>query len=131
MNISEIVDLKGWQHFRNLEKKALQETISMDNIVISTGGGIIEDSQNIISMKNNGIVVWLSAKPMTIEKRLIGDENTETSRPSLTGKSPIEEIKEILNKREPCYDSASDFSIKTDEINPEMVAREIITKIKG
>ena len=44
--ISSIFDEEGESAFRKLEKSLLKELVSKDNIIVSTGGGIILDEQN-------------------------------------------------------------------------------------
>ena len=50
--ITEIFEQYGESYFRELENKVINEYIQNENIVISTGGGIITTKENIEILKN-------------------------------------------------------------------------------
>ncbi len=124
--ISNLVEAHGWDYFRKIEKGILSNTIKMEDIVISTGGGIITDSENLIFLNKNGYTIWLDADIQTILSRLNSDPSTQSSRPSLTSKDLIKETEELLNTRRPLYAKTADLKIKTDLLSPE----EIVTLIE-
>ena len=83
---------------------------------------------NIKKLKGGGIIIWLKASPAQIRKRIGLDDN----RPSLTGKkSFLDEIAEVLKKREPLYRMAADYEINTDGKPVEKVGKEILELIKN
>jgi len=127
--ISEIVAKKGWNHFRTLESKYLDEISQKENIVVSTGGGVVESLYNIDLIKSRGIGIWLKAKSSTIKKRILSDENTKDLRPSLTGLSMEDEIDEVLKKREPLYKKVSSLAFDTDSIGVDELADLIIKEL--
>jgi len=96
------------------------------NLVIAVGGGAVLDEENVIYLKKNGIIIWLKAQPETILKRLIKDKKTVSQRPSLTGKSPLEEINEVLNQRLAIYQKVADKMIDTEGKTPQEIAKEIV-----
>ncbi|MBW1933782.1 MAG: shikimate kinase [Deltaproteobacteria bacterium] len=101
MSIPEIVEKYGWEKFRDIESEEAREVSGFDNVVIDTGGGVIE-------------------RPVS---RIHGD----TERPALTaGKTFTEEVTEVLERRIPKYKSAAKYEIDTDELTPEQVADRII-----
>ena len=56
----------------------------------------------------------------------------DDNRPSLTGKkSFLDEIAEVLKKREPLYRMAADYEINTDGKPVEKVGKEILELIKN
>jgi shikimate kinase len=66
-----------------------------------------------------------------IIKRLKNDNEKIKQRPSLTkNKSFIEEVEEVLKKRHPLYEKASDFQINTDNKTIEDITQEIIKILK-
>ena len=120
--IPEIVEESGWDHFRDMESCVAADFGSEDGLIIDAGGGVIVRPQNIESLKENGVVFWLTADEATIVER-IGDD---TQRPSLSGsKSFVEEVAEILAEREPKYRAAADHAIDTVENSAEQAAEEI------
>ena len=123
MAIPDIVEKCGWPGFRDLESAEARELADLDNLVIDTGGGIIERPENIEALQKSAMIFWLKAKVDTIVSRIQGD----TQRPSLTsGKSFTEEVAEVLERRIPKYRSAADHEIDTDELTPEQIADRII-----
>ena len=101
MTIAELVEQKGWDYFRQVESDVLM-SIQQPNCVISTGGGIILAEQNREFMKNKGVVIYLHTSPEILAARLLAAPETE-QRPSLTGKSILEEMEEVMAMREPFY----------------------------
>lgn len=123
MSIPEIVRLFGWDGFRERESIEVREVAVWDSIVIDTGGGVIERPENIEQLRENGLVVWLKASVDTIVKRIEGGSD----RPALTeGKSFVEEVSEVLERRMPLYRSAAMHEIDTDSLDPEEIATEIV-----
>ena len=72
-------------------------------------------------LKQNGVVVTLTATPKTIYERI--KENN--SRPLINGANPLEKITEISNRRKYIYNS-SHYSIPTDELSISEVSERII-----
>ncbi|PXF54127.1 MAG: shikimate kinase [Deltaproteobacteria bacterium] len=123
MSIPEIVEKYGWQKFRDMESEEARELAGLDNIIVDTGGGVVERPENIEALKTNSIIIWLKASVDTIVSRIQGD----TERPALTaGKTFTEEIAEVLEQRIPKYKSAAQYEIDTDESTPEQVADRVI-----
>ena len=127
--IKEIVDSEGWDAFRRMERSVLKQICADDRQVVATGGGVVLDRSNIQAMKTSGTVVWLDAGAETIQKRMLRDKNTGDFRPALTGKGRMEEIEDMLLKRNPYYESASDFSIHTDSASSGAITQKIIQKL--
>ncbi|HDH97969.1 MAG TPA: shikimate kinase [Deltaproteobacteria bacterium] len=123
MSIPEIVKKHGWQKFRDIESEEAREFSGFDNIVIDTGGGVIERPENIEALKTGSRIFWLKASVDRIVSRIQGG----TERPALTaGETFTEEVTEVLERRIPKYKSAAQYEIDTDELTPEQVADRII-----
>lgn len=125
LSISKIVAKHGWEGFRDLEEEITAEVARRDNIVIATGGGVVVREQNVTKLKQNGIVVWLTASVDTLLNR-IGEDD---SRPLLVGKNQREDIEITLAERQPLYQKAADITIDTENRTPEAVA-DIIANTK-
>ena len=127
MSIPEIVEKYGWPKFRDMESELVRDLAARDNIIIDTGGGVIERPENVEVLKTNAIIFWLKASVDTIVSRIEGD----TRRPSLTsGKTFIEEVEGVLTRRNPKYKSASQYEIDTDPLTSEQVAEEVLKDCK-
>ena len=128
--IKDIVDTEGWQAFRRRERSMLKQICMKKRQVVATGGGVVLDADNVRAMHASGIIVGLGATADTIRKRMLQDITTATFRPALTDRGLVEEIEDMLSKRNPCYESASDFFIHTDGIPVVDITQTIIQKIK-
>ena len=123
MAIPQIVENRGWPGFRDLETQVALDLAVRDNLIVDTGGGIIERPENIPALEKNGRIFWLQASVDTIVRRIQGDDQ----RPALTeGKSFTEEVAEVLEKRVARYAAAARHAIDTDALTPEAVADEVI-----
>ena len=123
MSIPEIVEKYGWSKFRDLESEEARELASLDNIIIDTGGGVIERSENITALQTNSCIFWLKASVDTIVSRI--QEGTE--RPALiSGKTFTEEVAEVLEQRIIKYKRAAQYEIDTVDLTPEQVADRVI-----
>ena len=129
ITISEIVATQGWESFRKKEKDIVKKLSSLDKHVIATGGGAILDEENVTNIKKSGISIWLRATPETVKNRILKDETTEDSRPSLTSKGLMEEIEETLIYRNPFYEKAMDFFVDTDNLDIENVCLAVQKKL--
>lgn len=105
-----IVEQEGWDGFRRHEALALREAARPFS-VIATGGGMVLREDNRAFMRENGLVVYLRAPAEILGQRLLEHGQSE-SRPSLTGKHPAEEIRDILAEREPLYREASHLAVE-------------------
>jgi shikimate kinase len=124
--IPEIVEKYGWPGFREIETQEVLELAAGDDLVIDTGGGVVERPENIPALQKNGFIVWLKASVETIVARIQGDDQ----RPALTaGRSFTEEVAEVLSRRRPLYQQAAQYAIDTDTLTVAQVAEAIIRRI--
>ena len=129
-HIKDIVDTEGWESFRHWESSMLEQICTKKRQVVATGGGVVLDADNVRTMQDSGIIIGLGATAETIRKRMLQDVNTANFRPALTDKGLIEEIEDMLSKRNPYYESSSDFFIQTDGIPVAEITQTIIQKIR-
>lgn len=127
--IGNMVEKEGWDFFRDREREAIREITASDDLVIAAGGGVVLDQENVINLKRNAVLILLEATNETILQRMGADDKTEQQRPSLTGKSPLEEIEEVLEIRRPYYQQAMDFSVDTTSKTVEEIVDEILQKL--
>ena len=59
MPIADFFAKEGEPAFRKIETEVLHELSSQNNLVISTGGGIVKDPLNVEYLKKNGRIIWL------------------------------------------------------------------------
>lgn len=123
--IDLIVKKKGWEYFRKLEAYVIEELPLLPNIVIDTGGGIVEDENNIKRLSVSSIIVWIDAQVEDIIKRLRQSKN----RPLLNRNNLTEDIEFNYKKRKPIYRRYSNLQFNTSVETPENICNEIISTV--
>jgi shikimate kinase len=118
--IPEIFAQEGELAFRMMERELVQKLSQRSGLIISTGGGIVLNPDNIADFEKTGLVVCLTASPETIFQRLEKD----TTRPLLSGDKKAQ-INALLEKRQPLY-AAIAHQINGDVSGPEERALAIL-----
>lgn len=128
MKIKDIFAQFGEPHFRDLEKKcALWLEQSIDNTVISTGGGFYRQE----NLKNIGTVIYLENSFEGILRRIHNSPNAEKKlkkRPLLQN---LEEAKKLYDVRVKEYEAAADFIVNVEDRSEEDIVKEIFEKVEG
>ncbi|MAX04830.1 MAG: hypothetical protein CL883_05875, partial [Dehalococcoidia bacterium] len=127
-DIRQIFSNLGESTFRDLEHKKLLEVVVGDNLIISTGGGILTDPRNQPVMSELGTTICLEASADMIANRLKHDESSEI-RPMLKEDLSRESISKLKASRQQLY-SQADWTIHTDKLSPKAVANEIFRAIR-
>ncbi|MFH1359915.1 MAG: shikimate kinase [Candidatus Omnitrophota bacterium] len=120
----QIVDIfrdSGEAYFRKVEKEIIQKIALQNGLVIDCGGGVVLDQDNMDCLKNNGLIVFLSATPETIIERV----KHQKHRPLLNVDDPKAKIIELLEKRKAGYAKA-DHTVATDNKSIQQIVDEII-----
>ena len=126
--ISWIFEVEGEDGFRERESKALQKSVEKDNVVISTGGGIVTIEENRDLMIAKGKVVYLKTP---IEIQLKRTEN-DKKRPLLSQGSREQTLRILKKERDPQYEEIADITINQDQQkNRNAVIDEIIDKLSN
>ena len=66
MSINDIFKLKSETYFRELETKTIEKFAQSDNVVISLGGGAIENKKNQTILLNTSKLFYLKASIETL-----------------------------------------------------------------
>ena len=126
MTINEIFAQKGELEFRKLEHNIICRVSELDNTVISTGGGVVLDKNNMAVLRKNGVIVNLAPDFDVIAERL---NNARATRPLLKD-SDISDIKKRFEDRLPFYANC-DYKIKvSNDYEPIHFAEEILKLIQ-
>lgn len=126
MEISEIFEKYGEAHFRDLETQALEEIQKGKGKIISCGGGAVLKDENVSILKQNGVIVLLTATPETIFERV----KDNTSRPILNNDMSIEHVKKLMGDREPRYQSVADIKVNVDSNDRVLTCHDMLKKLK-
>jgi shikimate kinase len=131
--IREIVETRGWEAFREMERIVIGELAGLDGYIIALGGGAVLDQRNVEILKRKGFFFWLSADEESIGKRLLKDQASDAQRPPLSGTDTSAEIPSVLQAREEVYRQLADRIVDTSQRTVEEIAAEIddFLKIKN
>lgn len=123
-SIENIFESFGEDYFRNLETKVLNSIIKKDNLVISTGGGVVIRNSDVL--KELEKVVFLDSNVENIYNNI---KNDTKKRPLLKDCDIKEKIETLLNKRYNLYESVSNIKIKAENKTVDEISEEIILKL--
>ena len=118
--IPEIFANDGEPAFRALERELVKELSKCRGLIVSTGGGIVLNPDNIADFEKTGLVVCLTASPETVFQRVEKD----TARPLLSGDKK-EQIEKLLARRKPLYEAIA-HRVKTDGLTDKQTADRIL-----
>jgi shikimate kinase len=126
ITITELFARHGEAVFRQFESDVVRELETREHWVISTGGGLAVNPQNLASLKTHSLVICLWATPEIILERISGQNH----RPLLQTPDPLARIQELLEKREPFYREA-DVLIQTGQRPPRDVAQQVVHQFQS
>lgn len=119
-SVQEIFASRGEGVFREMEKEAIREAVSVPGRVIAAGGGAFLDPGNRALLKGYAPVVLLEVSPETVIRRLSGD----ASRPLLGEGDREGRVRDLLARRRQSYGEA-DFAMDTDGLTVHQVADRV------
>lgn len=119
--VSAIFAGEGEAAFRKQEQAVVAELAFRNRCVVSTGGGLGANENNLASLKEHALVVCLWASPEKIWERV----RSQAHRPLLREPNPLAKIRELLAAREHCYKQA-DVLLNTEVRSVREVAQQVL-----
>ncbi len=128
--VAELVAEGGWEAFRQAEAEVLADVALFSGQVVSCGGGIVlrEDNREVLK---KGLVLYLRAEPGVLAERLMRNpENAQ--RPSLTGASIADEVRQVLAERAPLYEGLAREALPADGHPDALLERalEVVARLE-
>ncbi|MHC8441806.1 MAG: shikimate kinase [Candidatus Eutrophobiaceae bacterium] len=121
-NVATIFELEGEQGFRVRERKMLRELMSLQDIVLATGGGAILDAQNRDALKAKGFSVYLQSSVEFLHERL----RNSFPRPLMAVENPLKVLQDLLRLRDPLYRGVADLTVSVENKNLRRIVAEIM-----
>lgn len=118
MPIADYFAASGEQAFREIESEVLKELSRKNGVVISTGGGAVLKAENVLSLRANGLLLFLD--------RPVDELKTSSDRPL---SSDLEKVRKLFEVRYPLYLAACDRHILSGR-NANETAHMILEDIK-
>ncbi len=122
--INEIFKFSGEDYFRKLESETLLKTLDIKDCIVACGGGTPVLHDNLSWMKENGFVVYLSAKPEFLLNNILKETNSRPLLKGLKEKELLNFIEAKLNERKTFYECANLI------LNSEDLSLESFKKIR-
>ncbi len=119
-SIADIFATDGEAHFRMLEKDLAAELAHGTRQVISTGGGVVLDPENVRRFQASGFCVCLHADEDTILRRVAA----KSHRPLLEQGDKAARIRALLHQRKPLYDQI-EHQIDTVALSEDKIVEEL------
>lgn len=123
--ISQIFKQDGEGYFRRLEKEIVKELSLLEGVVISCGGGVCLDPENIKNLRKKNKIVLLEASVEDILARTKRDKG----RPLLNRLDKKEAVTRLMADRKDQYRDAADIIIDTSGKRIREVRDEIIKEL--
>jgi len=108
----------GEEYFRDIESETCKELAEYDNILISTGGGVIKRKKNVDVLSKEGLIIFLD-RPVD---NILGDVDV-SFRPLL--KDGKEKLLKLYDERYALYNEYAEETVKNDSD-----VRVVIDRIK-
>lgn len=127
VDIPTIFAYEGEDGFRAREKQVIDDLTQGENLVLATGGGAVIMPENRQHLSARGIVFYLSCSAEQQYERTHRDRN----RPLLQTDDPLEQLKKLLEIRDPLYRSTADYTVSTEGRSATSVANEILDIVRS
>lgn len=125
MAITDIFAAYGEERFRDIESELVRTLGQQAPAIVSCGGGVVVRPENVEEMKKSGVIVFLTATPRTVYKRV----KDSSERPILNGNMNEDYIAGLMEKRRPLYECAASVTVATDGRTRDEICDEILELI--
>lgn len=122
--ISEIFIDDGEEHFRALERAAIQAALTEHDGILALGGGAILDPATRADLAAHE-VVYLAVDHAAAAERV----GMNRDRPLLLG-NPRAQLRALLDARKPFYEESATFTVDTSALSPEQVVEQIVQTLQ-
>jgi XRE family transcriptional regulator, aerobic/anaerobic benzoate catabolism transcriptional regulator len=104
MPLGEIFSLYGQSGFRSIERRTLERVLKENGrAVISVGGGVVSEKETFDFLLSHCYTVWIKAQPEEHMSRVMAQGDF---RPMAANRQAMEDLRRILEAREPLYRKA-------------------------
>lgn len=125
--IREFFAKEGESKFRDAEQDVLANLLSTpQKMIIATGGGAVLRPENRQQLAAHAQVVYLSASPHEIARRLQKD----TQRPLLQVDNPLQRLLDLHAVRDPLYREVADFVVAGSGLSAAQVAQRVAMQVE-
>lgn len=127
MSVAEIFEAKGEDYFRRLETEVSEEMSKKEKYVIATGGGVVNNPENMKFLCENSTILYLKSTPEHIYRNIGKDKK----RPLLQVNNKMEVIRTLMKERTPVYEKYAQVTINVSTGAVKYIISRIIRGLEG
>ncbi|MDR0394122.1 MAG: shikimate kinase [Tannerella sp.] len=120
----------GEAHFRKIEYHTLCEVSEIENVVISTGGGLPCFQDSMVIMNRAGTTVYLDVPAEELATRLKASKTVRPVLQNRSGSELVDFIKESLEERRPFYEQAG-ICFDAEQMDTEYDVKTLVEKLEA
>jgi shikimate kinase len=117
LSYREIAKKHGFPFFRKMEKQVVSHLMQQKNSIISIGGGMVLDPDNVARLHQTGTMVYLKTSKATLEHRTLSHEPPAYIDPQ----HPLESFEALYNERLPIYEGIAAHTIDTEGLEEKHI----------
>lgn len=125
LTVERIFAKYGVKRFRGEEALLVTKLAGRENLVISTGGGLVLSQENVRLLQVGGVLICLRATADTIIKRV----RNKRTRPLLARVNLRQTVETMLHQRKEAY-GVAELTIDVDQLGPEQIVDIIYKYLK-
>jgi XRE family aerobic/anaerobic benzoate catabolism transcriptional regulator len=124
--LAELFSLYGQAGYRRFERRCLERIFkNPSQAVIAVGGGVVTEPGTFDLLLANCYTIWLKARPDEHMQRVVAQGDL---RPMSGSDEAMEDLKRILQAREPLYQKA-DATVDTTGVHVDAALAQLLDAI--
>lgn len=128
-SITDIWAQHGEPAWRREEVAVTQKLCAQKDLVIALGGGtLMQPGARKAIEESDAVRIYLKCDPQELYRRASQDSQSAQTRPSLNGKTGLEEIQDMLAIREPVYEAVADHVFDVTHTPVDDAVRYVIAR---
>jgi len=120
--LARLVQVRGQEYVDRKEEELIAGIAAGRQLVVAAGARTLLSERNFLNLKQNGVLIGLTAEPGIILLRTCAPWKDRTAL--LKSKEVLQTIRQVIKERE-SFSRKPDYTIDTSELTPEQVAEKI------
>ncbi len=121
VEVATIFEIEGEAAFRDREESVIAEMLTRENLLLSTGGGVVLRENNRRALRERSSVVYLHASAQTVWGRI----RHHKGRPILATSDPLARLENLYIERDALYRETAHLVVDVNNESPSVVAARV------